>query len=118
MRHSPRDWKQQAQGQLRRLWPILAEIYTENVPRLRRWDQQLTNWVHRRGWRVDPSLPKVAIYVLVAVAILAIPPLTFVALGAFLTFLGVQIVQKWAEVDPDRQVQRRYLPRAHEDEDD
>jgi 4-hydroxybenzoate polyprenyltransferase len=54
----------------------------------------------------------------VAVAILAIPPLTFVALGAFLTFLGVQIVQKWAEVDPDRQVQRRYLPRAHEDEDD
>jgi 4-hydroxybenzoate polyprenyltransferase len=67
---------------------------------------------------VDPSLPKVAIYVLVAVAILAIPPLTFVALGAFLTFLGVQIVQKWAEVDPDRQVQRRYLPRAHEEEDD
>jgi hypothetical protein len=118
MGRSVQDWRRQTQGNLRRLGPILLKIFEENRPRLRRWDQQLTDWVRSRRWGVDPSLPKVAIYVLGAVVILAIPLLTFVALGAFLTFLGVQIVQKWSQGDPARQTQRRYLRSADADDDD
>jgi hypothetical protein len=118
MGRSVQDWRRQTQGNLRRLGPILLEIFEENRPRLRQWDQQLTDWVRSRRWGVDPSLPKVAIYVLGAVVILAIPLLTFVALGVFLTFLGVQIVQKWSQGDPARQTQRRYLRSADADDDD
>lgn len=52
MGRSVQDWRRQTQGNLRRLGPILLEIFEENVPRLRRWDQQLTDWVrsHRWGW--------------------------------------------------------------------
>jgi hypothetical protein len=64
MGRSVQDWRRQTQGNLRRLGPILLEIFEENVPRLRQWDQQLTDWVRSRRWGVDPSLPKVAIYVL------------------------------------------------------
>ncbi|MFS8836460.1 hypothetical protein NW809_10320, partial [Synechococcus sp. WC101] len=74
MGRSLRNWRRQTRSQMHRLGPVLAgilqEIYAENIPRLRRWDRQLTDWVYRRGWRVDPSLPKVAIYVLGAVVIL------------------------------------------------
>jgi hypothetical protein len=100
---------------MHRLGPVLAgilqEIYAENIPRLRRWDWQLTNWVYRRGWRVDPSLPKVAIYVLGAVVILAIPILTLAVLVALAAFLAIQIAQKWP------QEARRYLPSADEEDD-
>ncbi len=119
MGRSLRNWRRQAQGQIRRLGPILAEIlqeiYAENVPRLRRWDQQLTNWVYRRGWRVDPSVPKVAIYVLSAVVILAIPILTLAVLVAFAAFLAIQVVQKWPQEAPERE--RWYLPGADGEDD-
>ncbi len=119
MGRSLRDWRRQTQGQMRRLGPVLAdilqEIYAENVPRLRQWDRQLTDWVYRRGWRVDPSLPKVAIYVLGAVVVLALPPLTLAVLIALVAFLAVQVVQKWPQEAPARE--RRYLPSADEEDD-
>jgi len=119
MGRSVRNWRRQTRSQMRRLGPVLAdilqEIYEENIPRLRRWDQQLTNWVLSRGWRVDPSLPKVAIYVLGAVVILAIPILTLAVLVALAAFLAIQIVQKWPQEAPVRE--RRYLPSADEEDD-
>jgi len=115
MGRSLRNWRRQTRSQMHRLGPVLAgllqEIYAENIPRLRRWDRQLTDWVYRRGWRVDPSLPKVAIYVLGAVVILAIPILTLAVLVALAAFLAIQIAQKWP------QEARRYLPSADEEDD-
>ncbi|MFS8911829.1 hypothetical protein NW841_11945 [Synechococcus sp. H60.3] len=104
---------------MRRLGPVLAgilqEIYEENIPRLRRWDRQLTNWVYRRGWRVDPSLPKVAIYVLGTVVILAIPILTWAVVVALAAFLAIQMVQKWPQAAPARD--RHYLLSADAEDD-
>ncbi len=119
MGRSVRNWRRQTRSQMRRLGSVLAgilqEIYEENIPRLRRWDRQLTNWVYRRGWRVDPSLPKVAIYVLGTVVILAIPILTWAVVVALAAFLTIQMVQKWPQAAPARD--RHYLPSADAEDD-
>ncbi len=119
MGRSVRNWRRQTRSQMRRLGSVLAdilqEIYEENIPRLRRWDRQLTNWVYRRGWRVDPSLPKVAIYVLGTVVILAIPILTWAVVVALAAFLAIQMVQKWPQAAPARD--HHYLPSAEAEDD-
>ncbi len=113
-----RDFRTQTQGNLRRLGPILAEIFAESKPRLREWDQRLTDWVRSRHLGVDPSLPKVAIYVLVAIVVLVIPILTLAALVAFIAFLAIQIGKKWSRwQDPVRRTERRYLRSAADDQE-
>ncbi|MFQ3614812.1 MAG: hypothetical protein SNJ68_14025 [Cyanobacteriota bacterium] len=115
-----RDFRTQTQGNLRRLGPILQEIFEESKPRLREWDQRLTDWVRSRRLRVDPALPKVAIYVGIAIVVLVIPILTLAALVALIAFLAIQIGQKWPrwqQPDPYRRTERRYLRSAAEDQE-
>lgn len=120
MGRSMRDFRTQTQGNLSRLWPILGEIFEDSKPRLREWDQRLTDWVRSRRLGVDPALPKVAIYVLVAVVVLVIPILTLAALVALIAFLAIQISKKWPrwqQPDPYRRTERRYLRSAAEDQE-
>jgi hypothetical protein len=112
-----RDFRTQTQGNLRRLGPILAEIFEESKPRLREWDQRLTDWVRSRHLGVDPALPKVVIYVLVAIVVLVIPILTLAALVALIAFLVIQISKKWSQADPNRRTERRYLRSAADEQE-
>ncbi|MEN9221658.1 MAG: hypothetical protein Q6M04_04395 [Thermostichus sp. BF3_bins_97] len=118
MGRSMRDFSTQTQGNLRRLGPILGEIFEESKPRLWELDCRLTDWVRSRRLGVDPALPKVAIYVLVAVVVLVIPILTLAALVAFIAFLAIQISKKWSQqADPARRIERRYLRSAADDQE-
>ncbi|MGQ9838723.1 MAG: hypothetical protein ACUVRV_12375 [Cyanobacteriota bacterium] len=115
---SMRDFRTQAQGSLRRLGPILAEIFEESKPRLQEWDRRLTDWVRSRSLGVDPALPKVAIYVVIAIVVLVIPILTLAVLVTLIAFLAIQISKKWPRwQDPYRRTERRYLRSAAEDQD-
>ncbi|MEN9226064.1 MAG: hypothetical protein Q6L60_14050 [Thermostichus sp. HHBFW_bins_43] len=116
MERSTRNLRTRTQGNLRRLWPILAEIFEESKPRLWELDHRLTGWVRSRRWGMDPTVPKVLIYVLVAVVVLVIPILTLAALVALLAFLAIQIGKKWPQADPARQTERRYLRSAADDQ--
>ncbi|MFQ3583627.1 MAG: hypothetical protein SNJ85_01645 [Cyanobacteriota bacterium] len=118
MGRSMRDFRTQTQGNLRRVGPILQEIFEESKPRLREWDQRLTDWVRSRHLGVDPALPKVAIYVGIAIVVLVIPILTLAVLVALIAFLAIQIGQKWPrwqQPDPYPPHPPRYLRRAVED---
>ncbi|MDX2273436.1 MAG: hypothetical protein NW237_15990 [Cyanobacteriota bacterium] len=113
---SPPD---RAKTLLRQSQPLLLEVFTEARLLFKRWDSHLDRMIRQRGMKVDASVPKVLIYVLLAVVILLIPPLTLVVVIVGLTWFAIRLISKQQQQQQANryQRQRQYLTKGEAEED-